>query len=120
MIVKNEWRQKTVPRLDKDIIKNMRVCYTMFVFCDNLVFRMELCTYNHEVFWYVKPQTTEIKDRDKQRIISNTPTISRFQTNGFIPMNERENQAFSLIKNKKIFYCSNECGTDFQQALNKF
>lgn len=120
MIVKNEWRQKTVPRLDKDIIKDMKCLYVMYVFCDNLVFKMELSCYNHEVFWYVKPHTTEIKNKDKQRIISNTPTISRYQTNGFIAMNDKEAQAFALIKNKKIFYCSNECGTDFQQALNKF
>lgn len=119
MIVKNEWRQKNVPRLEKNVIKDMREVYHMFVFCDNLVFKMVLCNYKHELFWYVKPHTTEIKGIEKERIISNTPTINRYQTNGFIPLNEREAIAFNLIKNKKIFYCSNECGTDFQQALNK-
>lgn len=120
MIVKNEWRQKTVPRLDKDITKDMKEVYHLFVLCDNLVFKMILCNYNHELFWYVKPHTTEIKHKEKERIVSNIPTISRYQTNGFIPMNDKEAIAFTLIKNKKIFYCSNECGTDFQQALNKF
>lgn len=120
MIVKNEWRQKTVPRLDKDIIKDMKEIYHLYVFCDNLVFRMELCKYNKEIFWYVKPQTTDIKDINKARIISNEPSISRLQTNGFIALTERESMAFTLIKLKKIFYCSNECGTDFQQVLNKF
>lgn len=119
MIVKNEWRQKNVPRIEKDIIKDMKEVYHMFVFCDNLVFKMCLCNYNHELFWYVKPHTTEIKNIEKERIISNTPSINRYQTNGFIPLNEKEALAFNLIKNKKIFYCSNECGTDFQQALNK-
>lgn len=120
MIVKNEWRQKTVPRLDKDITKNMKVIYNVFVYCDNLVFKMELCNYNHEIFWYVKPHTTEVRDMNKQRIVSSVPTISRFQTNGFIPMNDREKIAFALLKNKKIFYCSNECGTDFQQVLERY
>lgn len=120
MIVKNEWRQKTVPRLDKDIIKDMKEVYHLYVFCDNLVFKMELCKYNNEIFWYVKPQTTDIKDINKQRIVSTEPSISKWQTNGFIALNEKESMAFSLIKLKKIFYCSNECGTDFQQALNKF
>lgn len=120
MIVKNEWRQKTVPRLDKDIIKSMKVIYNIFVYCDNLVFKMELCNYDHEIFWYVKPHTTEVRDMNKQRIVSNTPTISRYQTNGFIPMNDREKIAFALLKNKKVFYCSNECGTDFQQVLERY
>lgn len=120
MIVKNEWRQKTVPRLDKDIIKNMKVIYNIFVYCDNLVFKMELCNYDHEIFWYVKPHTTEVRDMNKQRIVSSTPTISRYQTNGFIPMNDREKIAFALLKNKKVFYCSNECGTDFQQVLERY
>ena len=120
MIVKNEWRQKTVPRLDKSIIKDMKEVYHLFVFCDNLVFKMTLCRYNKEMFWYVKPHTTEIKNKNMERIISTEPSISRLQTNGFIPLTEKESLAFSLIKLKKIFYCSNECGTDFQQALNKF
>lgn len=120
MIVKNEWRQKTVPRLSKDVIKGMKEVYHMYIFCDNLIFKMEFCKYDKELFWYVKPQTTEIKNKDSERIISNTPSISRYQTNGFVALNERESLAFAFIKNKKIFYCSNECGTDFQQALQKF
>lgn len=120
MIVKNEWKQKNVARLDKEVINNMKEVYHMFVICDNLVFKMILCKYNTDMFWYVKPHTTEIKDIEKERLISNTPSMSRFHTNGFIPLTERESIAFTLIKLRKIFYCSNECGTDFQQALNKF
>ena len=120
MIVKNEWRQKTVPRLDKEVVNDMQELYYLFVICDNLTFKMSLCKYNRDLFWYVRPHTTEIKEPKKTRIISSEPSLSRLQTNGFIPVNEKEAEAFSLIKLKKIFYCSNECGTDFQQVLNKF
>ena len=120
MIVKNEWRQKTVPRLEKDIIKDMVEIYHVYVYCDNLVFKMCLCKYNKDIFWYVKPHTTEVKNKDKERIISKEPSLSKYQTNGFFALNERESTIFNLIKLGKIFYCSNECGTDFQQALNKF
>lgn len=119
MIVKNEWRQKTVPRLDKDVIKNMKQIYYIYVFCDNLMFKMILCNYNRDIFWYVIPQTTDIKNIEKERIISLMPSMSKYHTTGFFPLNERENIAFQLIKQRKIFYCSNECGTDFQQVLNK-
>lgn len=120
MIVKNEWKQKNVARLSKDIVSDMKELYHLFVICDNLTFKMTLCRYNRDVFWYVKPHTTEIKNFDKERIVSNVTTMSRLHTNGFIPLTEGESLAFSLIKLKKIFYCSNECGTDFQQALLKF
>lgn len=120
MIVKNEWKQKTVPRLEKEVIKNMKELYNVYVYCDNLVFKMTLCRYNNDVFWYVKPQTTDIKNEEKERIVSNMPSISKYHTTGFFPINEKEGVIFNLIRTKKIFYCSNECGTDFQQALNKF
>jgi len=120
MIVKNEWKQKSVPRLDKEVVNDMKEIYHLFVLCDNLTFKMLLCRYQKDVFWYVKPHTTEIKNFEKERIVSTTPITSRFQTNGFIALNERESAAFNLIRLKKVFYCSNECGTDFQQALQKF
>ena len=120
MIVKNEWKQKNVARLDKDIIKEMKEIYHLFVVCDNLTFKMILCKYKQDVFWYVKPHTSEIKNADKERIVMNTASMCRLHTNNFVALTENESLAFSLIKLRKIFYCSNECGTDFQQALQNF
>ena len=120
MIVKNEWKQKSVARLDKDITKDMKELYHLFVVCDNLTFKMILCRWQKDVFWYVKPHTTEIKEIEKERVVSNIPSTSRYHTNGFIGLTERETAAFNLIRLRKIFYCSNECGTDFQQALQNF
>lgn len=120
MIVKNEWKQKNVARLDKDVTENMKELYHLFVVCDNLTFKMLLCKYKTDVFWYVKPHTTEIKNFETERIVSNTTSMSRFHTNGFISLTEKESMAFNLLRLRKIFYCSNECGTDFQQALQKF
>ena len=120
MIVKNEWKQKNVARLDKDVIKEMKEVYHLFVICDNLTFKMTLCKYKNNVFWYVRPHTSEIKNIEKERLVTNNPSMSRFHTNNFVALTDREAMAFNLIRLKKIFYCSNECGTDFQQTLQNF
>lgn len=120
MIVKNEWKQKNVARLDKEVVNEMKEIYHMYVICDNLTFKMLLCKYKNDLFWYVKPHTTEIKNFNRERVISNVPSTSRYHTNGFVALTERESAAFSLLKLRKIFYCSNECGTDFQQTLKQF
>lgn len=120
MIVKNEWKQKNVARLDKTIIKEMKEIYHLFVVCDNLTFKMILCRYKQDVFWYVKPHTSDIKNADKERMVMNTTSMCKLHTNNFVALTEAEGLAFNLIRLRKIFYCSNECGTDFQQALQNF
>ena len=120
MIIKNTWQSKTVARVDSEVYENSDLIYTLFVYCDNLVFRMELLNYNNQIYWYVIPQTKTIKNREETRIVSDKASINPLHTSGFMPLSDRERVAFNLIKQNKVFYCSNSCGTDFQQVLRKY
>lgn len=120
MIVKNKWQNKTVPTINNEIYENADLIYTVFVYCDNLVFRMELLNINNSIFWYVTPQTKDIKNFDSKRIVTDKPDIIPLHTFGFCALSDQERTAFNLIRQNKVFYCSNECGTDFQQVLRKY
>ena len=120
MIVKNTWQSKTVARVSDEVRDESEAIYLLFVYCDNLAFRMELMNYNNMIYWYVTPQTKAIKNADETRIISDKASINPLHTNGFTALSDRERTAFGLIKQNKVFYCSNSCGTDFQQVLKKY
>lgn len=120
MIVKNSWQTKSVARIDVDTYERAEMIYLLYVYCDNLSFRMELLNLDNMIFWYVLPQTREIKDFDTTRIITDKPDINPIHTSGFIALSENEKIAFNLIKQSKVFYCSNECGSDFLQVLKKY
>ena len=120
MIVKNKWQNHTVPTITNEIYENADLIYTVFVYCDNLVFRMELLNVNNAIFWYVTPQTKQIKDFDTSRIVTDKPDIVPLHTYGFCALSDEERTVFNLIRQNKVFYCSNECGSDFQQVLRKY
>ena len=90
------------------------------VYCENLCFRMELLSLDGNIFWYIMPQTRSIKDEENTRIITENVSMYPLHTNGFTPLNENERVAFNLIKQNKIFYCSNSCGSDFEQVLKHY
>lgn len=120
MIIKNKWRSRTVPLLTSDVLKECEPTYNVFVYAENLCFKLELMNYKNNVFWYVKPQTRAIKDEENQRVISQNASMSPLHTRRLRGINEREQLAFNLINQGKIYYCSTSCGTEFEQALRKF
>ena len=120
MIVKNTWHSKSVAHIDGDTYAQAELIYLVYVYCDNLCFRMELLNLDGRVFWYVMPQTKEIKHYDDTRVITERAEINPLHTNGFTPLSDTERLAFNLIKQNKVFYCSNSCGTDFLQVLRKY
>lgn len=120
MIVKNTWQSRSVARLSKEIKEESDTIYTMFVKADNLCFKLELRTFNNNLFWYVEPMTRYIEDEENTRIISESASMSPLHTNGFTPLTDNERIAFNLLKLNKVFYCSNTCGTDFEQVLKKY
>lgn len=120
MIVKNTWQNKTMPTIDNELYESADLIYTVFVYCDNLVFRMELLQIENSVFWYITPQTKDIKHFDTSRIVTDKPDINPLHTFGFCALSEEERTAFNLIRQGKIFYCNNSCGSDFSQVLRKY
>ena len=120
MIVKNKWRSRTCPLLSQATRDECNLMYTLFVICKNLSFRMELLEYKGCIFWYVKPQTKTLENMQELRIVSDKTSMYPLHTSGFNPITEREARAFRLIKDKKIYYCSNSVGSDFEQVLRDF
>lgn len=120
MIVKNSWQSKSVARLSIEVYNQCDLLHTIFVRADNLTFRMELLNFNGLIFWYVSPMTRKIEHEEDTRIISESASMYPLHTNGFNPLTDTERTAFGLLKQNKIFYCSNSCGSDFEQVLKKY
>ena len=120
MIVKNSWQSKSVARLSIEVYNQCDLLHTVFVRADNLTFRMELLNFNGLIFWYVSPMTRKIEHEEDTRIISESASMYPLHTNGFNPLTDTERTAFGLLKQNKIFYCSNSCGSDFEQVLKKY
>ena len=120
MIIKNTWRSKTMPILDKKTLEESEEIYSMYVCADNLKFKMTLLVHDNKPFWYVVPQTTELRHPEHERMITDEVSMYPLHTCTFAPLNERETYAFGLILQKKIYYCSNTCGSDFEQVLKKY
>lgn len=120
MIVKNTWRTKTCPLLSDETYKQCDVLHTIYVKADNLTFKVELLLYNNCLFWYCRPQTKSIRNPETQRIITNDASMSPMHTINFTPLTENERIAFDLFRQHKVFYCSNTCGSDFEQTLRKY
>ena len=120
MIVKNNWKTKSVARIDLETYNRAYLMHLIYVYCENLCFRMELLSLDGNIFWYIMPQTRPIKDEENTRIITENVSMYPLHTNGFTPLNENERVAFNLIKQNKIFYCSNSCGSDFEQVLKHY
>lgn len=120
MITKNKWATRSVPLIDKKILADAIPCYKVYVFCDNLGFKMTLYSYNENLFWYVIPQTKEIKNIENERVISKDASLYPLHSTRFKGLNEYEQKAFNLITTGKIYYCSNMCGSDFMQVLKRY
>ena len=120
MIVKNTWRTKTVPTLTKDFLDNTEILHTVFVYANNLCFKMTLRNYGTSLFWYVTYHKRYIKDIDNRRVIKKDASFSPLHTTGFTPLVETESIAFMLLKQNKIYYANNACGSDFEQVLKLY
>lgn len=119
MIVKNEWKNKLCARVDEYILIDSKVLYSLYCIYDNLQFKLELREYKGNAFWYVMPFTKHLQRPTETRIIQKEPSPYYLHTTKFIGLSENESKAFSLLKQGKVFYCSNSCGTDFSQVLRQ-
>ena len=120
MITKNSWKSHTSPRVSKEVLEESENLYSVFVRMDNLFFRMDLLKFNDVYFWYVRPQTKKLNNEENERVISQNPTLNNLHTVGFTPLSKQEQIAFNMILDKKVFFCSDSCGSDFMQVLKKY
>ena len=119
MITSGAWQSKEMPHLPKSKMLNYTTIYTVYVQVQNFKFKCELLIDKDGVTaWYVTPKTTDFKSDD--RIITDHMYMYNiFTTIGFIPLNSKEAEIFTLIKQGKIYYCDNLTGTDFETCLKQ-
>lgn len=63
--------------------------------------------------WYITPKTSKIQD--KTRTVGQLRTMSKYHTNQFTPLSDKEKRMFDYLKIGKIAYVDNLTGTVFQQ-----
>ena len=116
MIKNGDWQRTEKRKLEKSY-KDYNVLYQMIFKFHEKLFLMELLENDNNHVWFVSPKTTEIKNNS--RVISDTEIENDFVTIGFIPINQNENRAFSLLKQGKIAYSDNLTGTQFLQCYQQ-
>lgn len=108
------------PRLP-DKIENYDTAYTVIVIVDEVSFLLRFLQHKEDstrCVWYVEPKTTEVH-RNDDRIVSNILSDSIYATQGFYPLTEAENNIFKYLRQGKIAYSSDGCGTNFKNALKQ-
>lgn len=116
MIKKGEWQREQKRHLEHDI-EFYDVLYSMVFRFRNKMFLMQLLSYANKHLWYVSPKTSDIQK--DTRVISDTEIESDICTIGFVPLNQNEQRAFSLLKQGKIAYSDNLTGTQFKQCIEQ-
>lgn len=111
-----EWVTGEHPRLmkgesfkDYDNIYTFIFAYSGFYFCIRC-----LQDKDSNIFLFCVPHTTDIPDNT--RVIGDIPSHSILYTYDFTPIVNREAVVFNLIKQKKIYFSDNQCGTNFFNA----
>ena len=117
-VASNQYQFDEYPTFDfYNYEKFTTVFHTVVFAWDNFRFLMRLCKCFGEIFWYVEPKTTEIKNNT--RIVSNVYYPSNLYSNSFTPFNEKESIAFNYLKIGKVKFSSDLCGTTFNTALRQ-
>ena len=69
---------------------------------------------------YVKPHTTEIKGREKTRIITDQFSLNLFHSHRFLTdLYKYDTIILTLLVNDKIVYSDNLTGTEFKRLLKE-
>lgn len=120
MIANNEWVTESKPLITKEAVNDCNVRYTIYVFWQNLKFKCQLLYKDNNYFWYVKPASGKSKFEELlgERIISDQVSFERLTTSRLKGLTPREQKAFNIMLNKKIYYSDNTTGTDFENVLN--
>lgn len=120
MIANNEWVTESKPLITTEAVKNCTIRYEIYIFWQNLKFKCQLLNDNEgNYFWYVKPagKKSKFEEMLNDRIISDIVSVSVKVTPKLKGLNAREQQAFNIMLNNKIYYSDNTTGTDFENVL---
>lgn len=115
MITTGVWETDTYPHLPEkfehyDVIYQIYYKYTSFKFMINLIRHKE----TKETLLYVYPATKNIPKNCK-RIVTDDFTSNPLATYNLTDLLKYDSMIMDMIKNKKITFSDNLCGTEFTQ-----
>lgn len=116
-ITKGAYEVNNYPHLAKGI-NHYRIMYTVVIEYNEFKFLAKLLKDKEtgEVFWFVEPKTSDIKD--KTRVISNQFNPSPYYSTTFREyVNANERRVFSMFLSKKVCFADNLTGTEFNNIL---
>lgn len=112
-ITSTTWETDEFPHLEKNI-DDYEIVYNMVVEYDDNKFLLQLLKDVSSYVWFCSPKTSEIQKNT--RVISNQFYMSPYATMSFKPLTENESLIFSWLKDDRIVYSDNLCGTEFKQC----
>lgn len=117
MITSGSWEIALYPHLEtkyrpKDVVQQF------FIEFDEILLHVEVVVTENEMFLFVHPKTTLIKDIDKDLVYSNKPSGKFNYMCGIHNQNDRLSRVVqSLINQNRIFYSDNETGEVLRNYL---
>lgn len=119
MITRGEWDSEEQPKLSKRFEEYERI-YTMFIEFRGLVYMLDLLLDGDNPLIYVRPHTTEIRDRDNTRIITDRYSLSPWHSRGFLTNKiTYDNIIVDLIRRDKMAFSDNLTGTEFKALMKE-
>lgn len=121
MINGGSWQSDPQPHLPKSVNEYKSLLKIIFLYKD-FKFIGELLQdgETHDLAWFIYPYAGEIKDR--QIVFSDQIRISSFWQRNIYDTdfkNEKLNRLlYNTFRESKIFYASDQCGTDFKQVID--
>lgn len=117
MISTGAWECDTHPHLTKRLECYNLVHIVVFAYQSNKFLVRFLSDNDGNCFCYVEPKTSQ-NNKKYDRTVSDTFEVDNLHTVGFVPLSQKENILFNLIKNKKVCFSDNLTGSEFWQCYN--
>ena len=115
-ITSTVWEAEEQPQLDIQK-RQCNVLYTVVMIYDDNKFLMEFLELpDGNVCWYVSPKTTEVQKGT--RVVANKLILDELATQSFTALTEKEHLLFNYLKDERIVYSDNLCGTEFKQCYS--
>lgn len=117
MITSGAWEIDIYPHCPHKY-KPKNVLFTFFIQFDDQLLQAEIVLLKRDMFMFIHPKTTELKDPDRDFIYS-THYDSRpnWKRNILKPISDIERKIYNLFKADKVFYADNETGEIMRNYL---
>lgn len=120
MITHGEWEQEEQPHLE-EAVEHYKSVFTMFIEDTGLCYMLQLLRDPEGTYLiYVKPHTTDIKDRAKTRIITDQFSLNLLHSHRFLPdLYKYDMIILTYLVNDKLVFSDNLTGTEFKRLLKQ-